>query len=283
MNHKGGNLAFWRRQLFGMKTRKNSKMKVCNIHFRFANDLTFDTKNASSKPKPVVINGEQSFNEDHSVGSPMSANGKHESSTNGDYTVGDETSYAHSEDGLGRSPPDSPAGKTIVESLQEFSNAQFRKSTAADAETNSGCDESTWGKTIEIKHEEKGRHHCCKKLQLLLSAARETGALKEAKDKLEKCVEELTWRMQIEKRLRTDLEEEKTQEIAKLQDTLHTMQTQVEEANARVIKEREATKKAIEEAPPVIKETPVIIQDTEKINSLLAGVKSLKVGNLLFC
>ncbi|KAK7268400.1 hypothetical protein RIF29_21648 [Crotalaria pallida] len=56
----------------------------------FANDLTFDTKNASSKPKPVVINGEQSFNEDHSVGSPMSANGKHESSTNGDYTVGDK-------------------------------------------------------------------------------------------------------------------------------------------------------------------------------------------------
>ncbi|KAK7268401.1 hypothetical protein RIF29_12197 [Crotalaria pallida] len=68
--------------------------------------------------------------------------------------------------------------------------------------------------------------------------------------------------MQIEKRLRTDLEEEKTQEIAKLLDTLHTMQTQVEEANARVIKEREAAQKAIEEAPPVIKETPVIIQDT---------------------
>lgn len=33
-------------------------------------------------------------------------------------------------------------------------------------------------------------------------AARETGALKEAKDKLEKRVEELTWRLQLEKRLR---------------------------------------------------------------------------------
>jgi hypothetical protein len=32
--------------------------------------------------------------------------------------------------------------------------------------------------------------------------ARETGALKEAKDKLEKKVEELTWRVQLEKRLR---------------------------------------------------------------------------------
>lgn len=36
-------------------------------------------------------------------------------------------------------------------------------------------------------------------------AARETGALKEAKDKLEKRVEELTWRLQLEKRLRVSL------------------------------------------------------------------------------
>lgn len=36
----------------------------------------------------------------------------------------------------------------------------------------------------------------------LVQAARETGALKEAKDKLEKHVEELTWRLQLEKRLR---------------------------------------------------------------------------------
>lgn len=80
--------------------------------------------------------------------------------------------------------------------------------------------------------------------------------------------------------LQADLEEEKAQEIAKLQDTLLTVQIQVEEANARVIKEREAAQKAIEEAPPVIKETPVIIQDTEKINSLMAEINSLKVVNL---
>ncbi|KAL1563358.1 hypothetical protein AAHA92_05833 [Salvia divinorum] len=36
----------------------------------------------------------------------------------------------------------------------------------------------------------------------LRMASRETGALKEAKDKLEKKVEELTWRLQFEKRLR---------------------------------------------------------------------------------
>lgn len=79
--------------------------------------------------------------------------------------------------------------------------------------------------------------------------------------------------------LQTDLEEEKAQETAKLQEALHAMQIQVEEANTKVIKEREAARKAIEEAPPVVKETPIIIQDTEKINSLLAEVNSLKVGN----
>ncbi|XP_075474640.1 myosin-17-like [Primulina tabacum] len=115
-----------------------------------------------------------------------------------------------------------------------------------------------------------------KELRSLRMAARETGALKEAKDKLEKKVEELTWRLQFEKRLRSELEETKAQELSKLQEALHSMQTQVEEANARVIKEREAARKAIEEAPPVIKETPVMVQDTAKIDALAAEVESLK-------
>ncbi|KAJ9167994.1 hypothetical protein P3X46_019576 [Hevea brasiliensis] len=119
-----------------------------------------------------------------------------------------------------------------------------------------------------------------RELRKLKMAARETGALKEAKDKLEKRVEELTWRLQFEKRLRTDLEEEKAQEIAKLQDALHAMQIQVEEANSRVIKEREAARKAIEEAPPVIKETPVLVQDTEKVEQLTTEVESLKASLL---
>ncbi|KAM5547298.1 myosin-17-like [Rosa sericea] len=115
-----------------------------------------------------------------------------------------------------------------------------------------------------------------RELRNLKMAARETGALKEAKDKLEKRVEELTYRVQLEKRLRTDLEEEKAQEAAKLQEALHAMQIQLEEANARAIREREAAQKAIEDAPPVVQETPVLIQDTEKIDSLSAEVENLK-------
>ncbi|XP_047939592.1 myosin-17-like [Salvia hispanica] len=120
-----------------------------------------------------------------------------------------------------------------------------------------------------------------KELRKLRMASRETGALKEAKDKLEKKVEELTWRLQFEKRLRTELEETKAQEITKLQEALHSMQIQVEEANARVIKEQEAARKAIEDAPPVIKETPVVVQDTTKIDALTAEVESLMALLLL--
>lgn len=69
--------------------------------------------------------------------------------------------------------------------------------------------------------------------------------------------------------------------MSKLQDALRAMQVQVEEANAKVIKEREAARKAIEEAPPIIKETPVLVQDTEKIDSLTAEVDSLKVTSKL--
>ncbi|KAG0480395.1 hypothetical protein HPP92_011253 [Vanilla planifolia] len=120
-----------------------------------------------------------------------------------------------------------------------------------------------------------------KELRKLKMAARETGALKEAKDKLEKTVEELTWRLQLEKRLRVDLEEAKAQEVAKLQNSLQAMQNKVDEINSLLIKEREAATKAIEEAPPLIKETTVLVQDTEKVDLLTNEVEQLKASLLL--
>ncbi|CAL9074190.1 unnamed protein product [Musa acuminata var. zebrina] len=117
-----------------------------------------------------------------------------------------------------------------------------------------------------------------KELRKLKMAARETGALKEAKDKLEKTVEDLTWRLQLEKRLRTDLEEAKGQEIAKLQSSLQATQSKLDETTEILAEEREAARKAIEEAPPVIKETTIHVQDTEKIDSLTAEVENLKAS-----
>ncbi|KAH9699052.1 Myosin-11 [Citrus sinensis] len=116
------------------------------------------------------------------------------------------------------------------------------------------------------------------KAAIIIQAARETGALKEAKDKLQKTVEDLTWRIQLEKRLRTDLEEAKAQEVAKLQNSLQEMQAKLDEANASLVKEREAAKKAIEEAPPVVKEKEVLVEDTKKIESLTAEVEGLKTA-----
>ncbi|KAL3517670.1 hypothetical protein ACH5RR_020259 [Cinchona calisaya] len=115
-----------------------------------------------------------------------------------------------------------------------------------------------------------------KELRKLKMAARETGALQQAKDKLEKQVEELTWRLQLEKRLRTDLEEAKGQEIAKLQQSLQDMQSKVDESNALLVKERVAAQKAIAEASTIVKETPVPVEDTEKIDALTTEVENLK-------
>ncbi|PUZ50892.1 hypothetical protein GQ55_6G109100 [Panicum hallii var. hallii] len=116
-----------------------------------------------------------------------------------------------------------------------------------------------------------------KELKKLKMEARETGALKEAKDKLEKKVEELTWRVQLEKRLRTDLEEAKAQEVSKLQSSMEALQAKLEEANTMLVKEREAAK-TIVEAPPVVQETQVVVQDTEKVDSLTTEVQELKTS-----
>ncbi|XP_023769124.1 myosin-11 isoform X1 [Lactuca sativa] len=115
-----------------------------------------------------------------------------------------------------------------------------------------------------------------RELRKLKMAAQETGALKEAKDKLEKQLEELTWRLQLEKRLRTDLEEAKAQEALKFQNSLEGIQKKLDEANALAVKEREAAKKAIDEAPAVVEEKEIVIEDTKKIESLTAEVDELK-------
>ncbi|KAK7269167.1 hypothetical protein RIF29_21883 [Crotalaria pallida] len=117
-----------------------------------------------------------------------------------------------------------------------------------------------------------------RELRKLKMAAKETGALQEAKDKLEKRVEELTWRLQLEKGLRTNVEESKAQEIAKLQNSLQEMQSKLDETNALLVKERQNVKKVVEEAPPVIKETQVLVEDTQKIDALTVEIESIKTS-----
>ncbi|KAG9137677.1 hypothetical protein Leryth_011415 [Lithospermum erythrorhizon] len=110
-------------------------------------------------------------------------------------------------------------------------------------------------------------------LRKLKIAAKETGALQAAKNKLEKQVEELTWRLQLEKRMRTDLEEAKSQETSKLQSALADMQLQLNETKETLKKEIEAAERAAEQAP-IIQEVPVI--DHELMNKITAENENLK-------
>ncbi|CAB4291371.1 unnamed protein product [Prunus armeniaca] len=117
-------------------------------------------------------------------------------------------------------------------------------------------------------------------LRKLKMAARETGALQAAKNKLEKQVEELTWRLQLEKRMRADLEEAKSQENEKLQSALQDMQVQFKETKAMLEKEREAVRRA-EEKVPIIQEVPVVdhammeklTNENEKLKALVNSLE----------
>ncbi|ESQ50397.1 hypothetical protein EUTSA_v10001881mg [Eutrema salsugineum] len=112
-----------------------------------------------------------------------------------------------------------------------------------------------------------------KELRELKMAARETGALQAAKSKLEKQVEELTWRLQLEKRKRVDVEESKTQENSKLQVALEEIQIQFKETKVSLLKEVEAAKKTAVTVP-VVKEVPVV--DTELMEKLQSENEKLK-------
>ncbi|XP_023641594.1 myosin-13 isoform X2 [Capsella rubella] len=112
-----------------------------------------------------------------------------------------------------------------------------------------------------------------KELRKLKMAAKETGALQAAKSKLEKQVEELTWRLQLEKRMRVDVEESKNQENAKLQLALEEIQLQFKETKVSLLQEVEAAKKSAE-IVHVVKEVPIV--DTELMEKLTSENEKLK-------
>ncbi|ONM38760.1 Myosin family protein with Dil domain [Zea mays] len=113
-----------------------------------------------------------------------------------------------------------------------------------------------------------------KELRKLKLAARDTQALKVAKEKLEERVEELTSRLDREKKLRADLEKSKADEVSKLKEALHEMEQRVEEVKA--MQEQESAKKAVEEA---------LAQEREKISLLTTEIEGLKAcsSSIIFC
>ncbi|CAH8361175.1 unnamed protein product [Eruca vesicaria subsp. sativa] len=112
-----------------------------------------------------------------------------------------------------------------------------------------------------------------KELRELKMAAKETGALQAAKSKLEEQVEDLKLSLQLEKRMRVDVEESKSQENAKLQLALQEIQDQLKETKVSLLKEVEAAKKTAE-IVTVIKEVPIV--DTELVEKLKSENENLK-------
>ncbi|KAM7260310.1 hypothetical protein ACFE04_016051 [Oxalis oulophora] len=87
----------------------------------------------------------------------------------------------------------------------------------------------------------------CRIFRKLKMAAKEAGALKDAKEKLEKDVEELKWQLQQEKQKMSNLEEAKAQEIENLQSALQEMESQYQETKELLSKEREAAEELAEQ------------------------------------
>ncbi|XP_057511088.1 myosin-15 isoform X2 [Actinidia eriantha] len=76
-----------------------------------------------------------------------------------------------------------------------------------------------------------------RKLRRLKQEANETGALRLAKNKLEKQLEDLAWRLQLEKKLRVSNEEAKLMEFAKLQKTVESLSLELDAAKLASVNE----------------------------------------------
>ncbi|PQP99256.1 myosin-15 [Prunus yedoensis var. nudiflora] len=76
-----------------------------------------------------------------------------------------------------------------------------------------------------------------RELRRLKQEANESGALRLAKSKLEKQLEDLTWRLHLEKRLRVSNEEAKSVEISKLQKVLESLSLELDASKLATINE----------------------------------------------
>ncbi|KAI4345961.1 hypothetical protein L6164_013044 [Bauhinia variegata] len=107
-----------------------------------------------------------------------------------------------------------------------------------------------------------------RELRKLKMAAKEAGALKEAKIKLEQEVEELTFNLEFEKKMRADIEKAKTEEISKLQAALQEVQLQFEETNEAKTQENTKLQAALQEMQLQFEETKeAMTQENTKLQA----------------
>ncbi|XP_058078389.1 myosin-15 isoform X2 [Magnolia sinica] len=126
-----------------------------------------------------------------------------------------------------------------------------------------------------------------RELRRLRMEANETGALREAKNKLEKQLEELTWRLHLEKRLRASNDEAKLLEISKLEKANELLNAELDAAKAATLGECDRIGLLQSQLEISMKEKEALecrlieIEGLSKENLFLkSSVESLKKDNL---
>uniref|UniRef100_A0A0E0EXD4 Myosin motor domain-containing protein n=1 Tax=Oryza meridionalis TaxID=40149 RepID=A0A0E0EXD4_9ORYZ len=110
--------------------------------------------------------------------------------------------------------------------------------------------------------------------ELIFKAAYETGALREAKGKLEKSLEDLTLRFTLERRQRVAAEESKALEVSKLLKIVESLKCELEAANEEKIN-------GCKEVASMQQQLELSIKDQELLHSNLAQIEELKRENTL--
>ncbi|CAI5468190.1 unnamed protein product [Closterium sp. Yama58-4] len=101
-------------------------------------------------------------------------------------------------------------------------------------------------------------------LRQLRVEARQAGALREAKSKLEKQLEELTWRLQLEKRMRLDLEEAKAAEIQRLQAQVEDLRSELDDTRTRLESQVDDTRRQLDESQGRLQEAQGRLEEAQE-------------------
>ncbi|XP_040384389.1 protein OPAQUE1 isoform X3 [Oryza brachyantha] len=109
-------------------------------------------------------------------------------------------------------------------------------------------------------------------LRNLKSAAYETGALREAKGKLERSLEDLTLRFTLERRQRLAAEESKALEISKLLKIMESLKCELEEA-------RKEKNNGCKEVASMQQQLELSAKDQQVLRDNLAQIEELKMEN----
>ncbi|KAJ6361736.1 hypothetical protein OIU78_002208 [Salix suchowensis] len=118
-----------------------------------------------------------------------------------------------------------------------------------------------------------------RELRRLRQEANEAGALRLAKTKLEKQLEDLTWRVHLEKRLRVSNDEAKSVEISKLRNTMSSMSLELDASKLATINECNKNAVLLKQLELTVKEKSALERELIVMAELRKENALLKNGN----